>query len=100
MSRNEMNEKSENSNIGENSIYMTTTVQKWGNSLGVRIPKKIADKLEIEGGSVMAVIQKKGKIILEPIEKVPSLEELMEQITPENQHKEVDWGEPRGAEIW
>ncbi|MBB4823420.1 antitoxin MazE [Sporosarcina luteola] len=74
----------------------TVTAQKWGNSLGIRIPKEAADRIGIEQGSEMElnVIGNEGIITLKPkkIRKKYTLEELVSQITPENRHKEIDFG--------
>lgn len=79
-------------------VSMTATVQKWGNSLGVRIPKKIADELDLVNGSEIKLVKKGKKLILEPAEKIPTLEELMASVSLETQHEEVDWGKPEGEE--
>lgn len=74
----------------------TVTAQKWGNSLGIRIPKDAADKVGIEQGSKMelSVIENEGTIILKPkkVRKKYNLEDLLAQITPENRHDEIDLG--------
>jgi len=80
--------------------HISTTAQKWGNSIGVRIPQKIAKKYNIENGSELEIREGKNGIILKPISTEPTLEELMAGITEENQHKEVDWGLPEGNEVW
>lgn len=81
----------------ENEVeFMTaaTTVQKWGNSLAVRIPKDIAERIKLHQGSEINVIENEGKIILMP--KKPqikySLEDLLTQCKPENRHEEIDFG--------
>lgn len=86
-------------NKDEGEMRMTQTVQKWGNSLGIRIPKKIAEKYGLVNGSEVEILASKEGIFLKPAERIPTLEELMSKITEENQHDEIDWGEPRGAEI-
>jgi len=78
---------------------MTTTAQKWGNSLGVRIPQRIARKYGVENGSEIQVTEDKDGIMLRPVHTKPTLEELLAQCTPENRHEEVDWGKPEGNEI-
>lgn len=86
------------SNKGNEVELMTaaTTVQKWGNSLGVRIPKDIAERIKIHQGSEieMSVMENEDKIILMP--KKPqieySLEDLLAQCKPENRHEEIDFG--------
>jgi len=77
--------------------YMSTvTAQKWGNSLGIRIPKDVADRIGIEQGSKMElnVSGKDKAITLKPIKtrKKYTLNELLSQITPENRHEEIDFG--------
>src|SRR5690625_3511704 len=84
-----------NQRIGDD--YMSTvTAQKWGNSLGVRIPKEVADKIGIGQGSEMElnVIERENTITLKPkkTRKKYTLEELVSQITPENRHEEINFG--------
>lgn len=81
-------------------ISVTIHVKRWGNSLGLRIPKQVVKKYGIVDGSQFELKTEEDKIILKPIEKVPTLEELMAQITEENQHNEIDFGKPEGKEIW
>ena len=72
-------------------MKMTTTIKKWGNSLAVRIPQPIAKTINISDGSevTLKVIGKEIRII--PKEKTPTLEELLDQITPDNRHNEIDF---------
>lgn len=77
--------------------YMSTvTAQKWGNSLGIRIPKDAAHRIGIDQGSemVLNVIVSENIITLKPkkTQKKYTLQELLSQITPENRHKEIDFG--------
>jgi antitoxin MazE len=76
-------------------------VQKWGNSLGIRIPKALATEAHINQGVDVDISVKDGRLVVEPV-AVPqwSLEELLEGITDENLHEEVDWGPPVGKEVW
>lgn len=72
-----------------------TTVQKWGNSLAVRIPKDVAEKVHIDQGSEMEwQINEKEEITLVKKQrpKVYSLEELLAQCTPDKQHDFIDFG--------
>ncbi|NLL67058.1 MAG: AbrB/MazE/SpoVT family DNA-binding domain-containing protein [Clostridiaceae bacterium] len=79
---------------------MSTTIQKWGNSLGIRIPQKIAKEYGFIHGSKVEIQTIGEGIIIRPAEPIPTLEELMAKITPENQHEEVDFGRAEGEEIW
>lgn len=73
-------------------------VQKWGNSLGVRVPKPLAQKLGFtEGTPVEVEVDNHGLVIRR---KQYSLEELLSGVTPENLHGEVDTGLPIGREGW
>ena len=77
---------------------MQSKVQKWGNSLAVRIPKTIAKAARMkEGDSIVIEVSKQG-IELRPVERIPTLEELVAQITPENRHEEISMGPERGRE--
>lgn len=58
---------------------MSTTIQKWGNSLGVRIPKKIADQVGFEKGSEIEFIIVEGNIVLRPARYNMTFEELLEE---------------------
>ncbi|AGA56377.1 growth regulator [Thermobacillus composti KWC4] len=72
---------------------MSTTVQKWGNSLGIRIPSHIAEKIAItQGSEVELVVSEDHTLIVIPIKKKPTLEELLAQCKPENRHDEIDFG--------
>jgi antitoxin MazE len=73
-------------------------VVKWGNSLAVRIPKTVAEAARMkEGDSIVIEVSDQG-IKLRPAERIPTLEELVAQITPENRHKEISMGPERGRE--
>ena len=77
--------------------FMSTVIaQKWGNSLGIRIPKEAADRIGISQGSEIElyIAGNNDSITLKPkkVTKKYTLEELLSQITPENQHKEIDYG--------
>ncbi len=74
----------------------TVIAQKWGNSLGIRIPKEAAEKVGIKQGSeIELIIAENDEIItLKPkrLQKKYTLEDLLSQITPENRHNEIDFG--------
>jgi antitoxin MazE len=72
---------------------------KWGNSLAVRIPKNVAEQAHLREGDSVMIEALEGHIEVRPAERIPTLEELVAQITPENRHEETDWGPDRGKEI-
>ncbi|MFD1363141.1 AbrB/MazE/SpoVT family DNA-binding domain-containing protein [Lentibacillus salinarum] len=78
---------------------MTTKVQRWGNSLAVRIPKEIAEQYTLEQGSDIDIQRTDDGIKLIPKKRKPTLDDLLSQITPENQHEEIDFGKPQGDEL-
>ena len=80
---------------------MTTKVQKWGNSLAVRLPKHVARAAFFKAGTPVVIRQERqGVVIALHNSREPTLEELIAQITPENRYEKIDWGPRRGNEIW
>ena len=80
---------------------MKATIQKWGNSLALRIPKSFAAHSRIEQGSVVDLSLDNGRMIVEPTQEQEfSLEDLLAQVTRKNLHSEVDFGVPVGKEVW
>jgi antitoxin MazE len=80
---------------------MLTKVQKWGNSIALRIPKAFADEIQIASDSAVELTVEAGKLVITPVErKAYSLDELLALVTPENVHDEIDWGESIGNEVW
>ncbi len=78
---------------------MKAIIQKWGNSLGVRIPSIIAKDLMLENGSKVELIEENDKIIIQP-QKGPRLEDLLQAINESNIHKEMEFDGPYGNEAW
>ncbi|MBS4068967.1 MAG: AbrB/MazE/SpoVT family DNA-binding domain-containing protein [Sulfurimonas sp.] len=80
---------------------MITKVQKWGNSLALRIPKAFADTAKIENDSVVDVSFVDGQIVIKPIipEKM-TLEQLLSGVTENNIHREINTGDAVGSEAW
>lgn len=83
------------------SIYinMDSVIQKWGNSLGIRIPKNLAVQLNLNAGSHVEIRLEDDKITIIPQKKI-SLEEKLAGITPENIHHESWNDESVGKESW
>ena len=80
---------------------MLTKVQKWGNSLALRIPKAFALDAQLENDSFVEITIVEGQIIITPV-AAPSwtLEELLAGINKKNIHHEVDTGVATGNEAW
>ncbi|MEW6737344.1 MAG: AbrB/MazE/SpoVT family DNA-binding domain-containing protein [Acidobacteriota bacterium] len=80
---------------------MQIQIQKWGNSLALRIPKSFAIESNIEQGSMVEVSLEEGKIVITPTSKPKyKLNELLSKVTKKNLHKEVKTGEVQGKEAW
>lgn len=80
---------------------MKTRVQKWGNSLALRIPKPFAIEVGLERNSPVEVSVVDGQLIIAPaVEATVVLHELLAQVTEENLHGEVDTGLAAGNEAW
>lgn len=77
----------------------TAQIVKWGNSLAVRIPKPVAEQAGVTEGDPVVLEAERGQIKLKRQERVPSLKELVTQITPENRYGEISDGPARGKEI-
>lgn len=77
---------------------MQTVVQKWGNSLGFRIPSLWAKDNNVKNGSKIEVIAEKGKITIVPQKK--SLDDMLSMVTEENIHSEISAGCAVGKEEW
>ena len=80
---------------------MKVQIQKWGNSLALRIPKSFAVESKIKQGSTVEVSLESGKIIVFPVaESEFLLDELLAKVTAENLHGEIDTGSSVGKEAW
>ncbi|HJS84461.1 MAG TPA: AbrB/MazE/SpoVT family DNA-binding domain-containing protein [Acetobacteraceae bacterium] len=77
---------------------MIVTVSKWGNSLGVRIPKEVASQLGLRNGSPVEVVAEQGRIVISPRRPRFTLNELLANVTPEIRDA-FDWGPDKGREI-
>lgn len=80
---------------------MRTRVQKWGNSLALRIPKAFALEVGLErDGEVELSVDKGRLVVVPPAAPSYTLEELLAGVRPSNIHAEADWGAPVGKEVW
>lgn len=78
---------------------MQLQVAKWGNSLGLRLPKELAAKVGLTEGSRVEM-QAEGSTITISVERpVYSLAELLEDTTPEAMREAWDWGNDVGREV-
>lgn len=78
---------------------MSCKLKKWGNSLGVRIPKSIIEKTNLAENDELIIEQQDGKIVIFPAKKKFLLSEMVDKITSSNLHTEEDF-KPEGNEVW
>ncbi|MGI8402378.1 MAG: AbrB/MazE/SpoVT family DNA-binding domain-containing protein [Gemmatimonadaceae bacterium] len=79
---------------------MLTTIQRWGNSLAIRIPKPFAIETDLQENSEVDISLVGGRIVVRPARKEWRLDELVIAITHENLHEEIRWGTKTGGEAW
>jgi antitoxin MazE len=78
---------------------MQAQVLKWGNSLAVRIPKPVAEDARLQVGDPLEIaIGADGVVQMHRVGKIPTLAQLVAQITPENRYSEISSGPERGRE--
>lgn len=81
--------------------FMRTKIQKWGNSLALRIPKGFAQHVNLENSSEVDIHLQDKQIIIKPVVREnQSLEDLLAGINDNNIHSEVETGKAEGNEIW
>ena len=80
---------------------MKARVQKWGNSLALRIPKAFAEEAGLHADAPVELSLVEGKLIVQPITPPPlTLDELLRGITDENLPGEWNMGPAVGKEVW
>jgi antitoxin MazE len=78
---------------------MRAKMLKWGNSLAVRIPKPVADQANLKAGDSLEIeVGEEGAVRLRGVRKVPTLAQLVSQLTPENRYEEISTGPEVGKE--
>lgn len=79
----------------------TTIVDRWGNSLGLRVPKAVADAVGLQEGDRVCIEVDNGGIFIRRAKPKYTIEELLDGLTPDMLHGEVDFGPPVGLEdVW
>jgi len=80
---------------------MQTKIQKWGNSLGLRIPRSFAVEAQMVEGSTVDLAVENGQLLVRPVRaRKYTLKELLKRVSRRNLHGEVPTGEPTGREAW
>ncbi len=78
---------------------MLASVQKWGNSLALCIPKEYAKSLRLDQESTVEILLEDGKLVVKPYRN-DELDSMLNRVTPENIHSEIDVGAAVGHEEW
>lgn len=73
-------------------------LQRWGNSLGIRISASIANELGWQDGSGLIAETKENYLVIRKDD--PNLNDLLDEIQSDNLHLEIETGTPKGREIW
>ncbi|MCL2138551.1 MAG: AbrB/MazE/SpoVT family DNA-binding domain-containing protein [Treponema sp.] len=83
---------------------MLTTIQKWGNSQGVRLPKTILDALFLQENDQVEILGENDSIIIKKVSRKRraknSLEKLFADYTGDYKCEEWNTGKPVGKEVW
>jgi antitoxin MazE len=77
---------------------MRTRVAKWGNSLAVRLPRDIAERIRLEVGTPVEIEVEGDTLVLRQAGPRYALAELMAGMTPDSMHEAFDWGADLGRE--
>jgi antitoxin MazE len=79
---------------------MVTRVQKWGNSLALRIPQSFAVQAKVAVGTAVDIAVEKGQLIVRPVRQRYRLRDLLKAVDARNLHAEVQTGRRVGREVW
>jgi len=80
---------------------MIATIQKWGNSQGVRLPKILLDDLNMSEGNEVEILKRDNFIVIKhATQKRKTIQELFAEYDGDYTPEEFDWGKPVGGEIW
>jgi antitoxin MazE len=80
---------------------MVTKIQKWGNSLGLRIPKSFAKEAGVKEGSAVDISVEGDRLVIRPLRSERyRLSDLLSQVRKDNLHEEILTGDAVGRESW
>lgn len=78
---------------------MKALIGKWGKSAAVRLPKEIAEELGLKPGDEVS-LEVEGRTLVVTAKRQPSLQDLVKEMEGQEPPELIDWGPPRGKEIW
>ena len=77
---------------------MQVLVSKWGNSLGLRLPRALAAEIGVAEGQRVEIRADNGRLVVEPLREAYTWARMMENVTPETMREAFDWGDDLGRE--
>ena len=82
-------------------LGMSVTLRRWGNSMGLRLPKPLLDQLGLGEGSQVDLKVENGRLVIEPHRaRRLTLKDVLKGFSPDDRPGEVGWGPPVGKEVW
>ena len=81
-------------------MVVQAKVIKWGNSLGIRLQKAIAEQMRLANGTTVDIKVSGSKMVVTKSPPKYTLKGLMKGVNEDNIHGEIDSGSPMGTEIW
>ncbi len=79
---------------------MRASIAKWGNSLALRLPKKLAEDIGLVEGATVDLRVEGDALVVVPARKKYRLSDLLAETKPEARQTETEWGTRRGKEAW
>ncbi len=77
---------------------MQVQISRWGNSLGLRLPRALAEHIHAREGAKVNIVADGERLIVEPARASYRLEDLLRNVTPEAMRETFDWGDDAGRE--
>lgn len=77
---------------------MQVVVSKWGNSLGLRLPRALTAEIGVSEGQKVDIRAADGRLIVEPVRRTYTWAEMLENATPQAMREAFDWGDDLGRE--
>jgi antitoxin MazE len=69
---------------------VTTHLDRWGNSLGIRVPRAVAEAAGLKAGDRVDISVEEGRVVIQPARPRYFLDDLLAGVTPENEHPSMD----------
>ncbi|KPP81748.1 MAG: type II toxin-antitoxin system antidote component MazE [Oceanicaulis sp. HLUCCA04] len=79
---------------------MQTEVKKWGNSLGVRLPRHITEGASLRDGTPIELSLEGDTVVLRPTRQKFKLTDLLKGHKKADENAEIEWGPAKGEEVW